>query len=220
MAYNKPLVPPRNREAPLLAAQRQRLDEGRDMTRRFGLLKYVCLSLMAAASSSHGADEYQLVRSPALALELRAPPGWIVRHLTENEEAVVAVTRELLDGFPRYRVGFSATSVNRERRRQSVRPLAMARALCGSAQERGIATSECLESQMDGVSRVEWRVFYPPEVRERTGTVAWVVCLADEAGDSLVRLIFEAPQPEWAEVESVAADLMAKVRRIRTEADT
>jgi hypothetical protein len=178
-----------------------------------------CLALMATVSTSLGGEKYGPVRSSDLGLEFRAPAGWIVRHLTENGESVVAITRELLDGFPRYHVGFSATSVNVERRGRKIGSLTMARALCGLAQKRGTATSECLESQVDGVTRVEWRVFYPPESPGGTATVGWAACLADEARDSLVRILFEAPESEWVEVESVAAELMKNVRRMRSIAE-
>jgi hypothetical protein len=67
------------------------------------------------------------------------------------------------------------------------------------------------------LKRVEWRFIYPPDSRDPTVTTAWAVCLADEFGDSLVRLVLEAPEPEWAEVKSVAAHLMTTVRRIRTD---
>jgi hypothetical protein len=183
----------------------------------FGLQACICLGLLVATSTALGADERPLVQSPALGLEFRGPPGWIVRHLTEGDESVVAITRELLDGFPRYRAGFSARTLNGERRRRGVSPLTMARASCKSAQQRGIATTECLESRVGTLKRVEWQVIYPPGSGDRTVTIAWVVCLADEFGDSLVRLVLEAPEPEWAEVKSVAGELMTTVRRIRAE---
>jgi hypothetical protein len=185
-----------------------------------GLQACVCLGLMLAASTTLGADERPLVQSPALGLEFRAPPGWIVRHLTERDESAVTITRELLDGFPRYHAGFSARTVNAERRRRGLTPLTMARMLCKNARLRGIATTECLETHVGTLKRVEWQFIYPPDSSQPTVTMGWAVCLADEFGDSLVRLVLEAPEPEWVEVKGVAGELMTTVRRIRPGAET
>jgi len=77
-----------------------------------------------------------------------------------------------------------------------------------------------LESRVGILKRVEWQFIYPPDSRERTVTIAWTAYLADEFGDSLVRLVLEAPEPDWAEVKAVAGDLMTNVRRIRPGAET
>lgn len=75
-------------------------------------------------------------------------------------------------------------------------------------------------SQSDGFTRVEWKVLYPAAFNQTTGTVGWVVCLADEAQNRLVRLVFESPENEWAAVESVGAELMTSVRRTTVQPKT
>jgi hypothetical protein len=133
--------------------------------------RFCVFAVLVATANCFAADQSQSVTSAELGLQFRAPPGWIVRHLTSDDgEPNVAITRELLDGFPRYRVGFSAASVNVQR--SGDRAVGRARGLCAQAQQRRIATTKCLVSQSD-----------------------------------------EAPQNEWAAVESVGADLMSSVRR-------
>ena len=58
------------------------------------------LVLMTTASTSLGGEEYGPVRSSDLGLEFRAPAGWLVRHLSENGESVVAITSRRLSSLP------------------------------------------------------------------------------------------------------------------------
>lgn len=171
------------------------------------------VALFAAPSLAAGADT-TLVRSADLQLEFRAPSGWIVRHLADGDEHIVAITRELLQGFPRYHVGFTATSVNGARRKAKRTPSSMARGLCAMAQKRDSTGTRCLESEWNGFLRVEWSANFAPVSGATEGTRAWIVCLADDGSDVLLRAMFEAPQSEWAGLEGTAKALIGSVRRL------
>src|SRR5687768_7995376 len=69
---------------------------------------------------------FKSVADQNLGLRLLAPEGWIVRRLPAAE-TTIAITRELRDDFPKYLVGFRASTVNVDRRQKHLSPSRMAR---------------------------------------------------------------------------------------------
>ena len=174
-------------------------------------LTLAVLSILTAGCDS-APLEGSFVRSNELGLEIWAPKGWIVRSFVDDGEPNVAVTRELRDDFPRYAVGFNAAAVNSLRKQAGDSPLTMARWMCQHAHNKGVATTPCRESTLDKYRRIEWAVRYPTEAPATEPTISSIMFLADDAGDNLVRLIFEAPESEWPQFEDTAHQMMSTIR--------
>ena len=176
----------------------------------------VLLTLAVAVGATSGCSgtplEGDFVRAEELQLEIWAPKGWIVRSFIEDGERHFAISRGLQDAFPRYLVGFNAAEVNILRKKAPESPLGMARWLCQRAQDRGIATAPCRETTFHKFQRIEWQVRYPVEAPSLEPTIALVVCLADDKGDNLMRLIFEAPESEWPAVQRIAQQMMSTIK--------
>jgi hypothetical protein len=170
----------------------------------------VAVLFTASAPAIVVAEDFTDVQSVALKLILRAPVGWIVRHLEDGEEHSVVISRELLDGFPRFHAALSVRSANVVRRNTNVSPTSMARGLCAMAQRDGGATTRCRESMSGRFVRVEWNATYPAQTGGVGASIAWVAYLADDDADELVSLLFEAPQSEWDALEPIARELMTR----------
>lgn len=177
-------------------------------------LQLVVLTLLVGVSFGCEASppDGGFVTSNELALQIWAPEGWIVRSFIEDDEQNFAITRELRDDFPRYAVGFNAAEVNRLRKKAQTSPLSMARGLCQRAHDRGIATTPCREAAFGKFQKVEWQVRYPAEAPATEPTIASFLFLADDAGDNLIRVIFEAPESEWTNLESISRRMMSTIR--------
>jgi hypothetical protein len=174
----------------------------------------VLLLAGALASCSSEQKGPPAVQSKEMGLTFSSPPDWIVRQLDNEGEHYVAITRELLEGFPRFRVGFTAITVNVARRGHKVKATVMARDLCQMAAQRGAAFTECSESSFEGFTVVEWKANEGVDQKDTEPSVTWVKCLADDAADTLIRIVFEAPRSEWAAQEKTAKAMMNGVHRL------
>jgi hypothetical protein len=172
------------------------------------------LVVASTASCEATLPDGAIIRSESLEFEVWAPKSWIVRHFNNEGEDTLAITRELNDGFPRYLVGFSAATSNILRRQANESPISMARWLCGLAQKRATAVTSCSESQFGRYRRVEWQVRNPAEDPSPEPTMAWVVMLADDQRDLLIRVIFEAPESQWPAVERIGQQMISTLQDV------
>jgi hypothetical protein len=176
------------------------------------------LALVGAAFGASADDGFTDVPSPELRLQLSAPDGWIVRRLTENGEHRVAITRELLEGFPRFHVGLTVSSADVMRRERHTSASTMARGVCQVQQKNGTATTPCRETVLNGLLRVDWQARFPPETGAGEGSVAWLSYLADDNADTLVTFNFETPESEWSALQSNSPPLKTKKRVLEQSA--
>jgi len=153
------------------------------------------------------------VQSAELGLRVLAPTGWIVRHTSQGGDHGLTISRELSDGFPRYRVGFKASTVNALRRAKEVPASTMARDLCAMRFSAADSVSDCSTSYFEGFLRVEWRASIAATDEDPQDSVAWIAYLADDSRDTLIYMIFVSPSSEWEQQYPAAELLMNGLKR-------
>jgi hypothetical protein len=157
-------------------------------------------------------DGGKVVEDATLNIQAYVPPGWIVRQIEEDGEHRMVISRELLEGFPRFRMGLTVRSVNTLRRQAKAAPSEMALGLCELNQKNGSAITPCHTSSSGQDLVVEWKVLFPGEGAD-TPAVAWKKILANDTADTLLWATFQYPQAEATQGESVAARVMPSVQR-------
>ena len=136
-------------------------------------------------------------------IQVPAPDGWIVREGEVDGDQVFAITRELVDSFPRYLVGIQLRTLNTNRRSAGEMPAAWAVSLCEMGRGRGTVVGPCKRSTSHGMIQIVASHVYPavgPANEDGRGRVMY---LADERNDELYTLIFEAPDSEWEAVRAI-----------------